>query len=82
MNDPYEVLDVSPTATQAEIAHAYRHQMRGHHPDLRVIERSPGADERLLQIVDAYALLRDPRRRSEYDRSTDRWAKTVGPEFC
>lgn len=70
MTDPYEVLGVSPTATRAEITHAYRHQMRRQYPDLRVIERSEGADERLLQIVAAYALLRDPRRRSEYDRNT------------
>ena len=31
--DPYLVLGVSPTATQAEITHAYRDRLRAHHPD-------------------------------------------------
>ena len=33
--DPYLVLGVSPTATQAEITHAYRTRLRAHHPDTR-----------------------------------------------
>ncbi len=31
-SDPYLVLGVSPTATQAEITHAYRTRLRAHHP--------------------------------------------------
>lgn len=68
MIDPYAVLAVSPTATQADITHAYRRQLRAHHPDLQPTT-NPGADERLRQILAAYALLRDPRRRAEYDRA-------------
>lgn len=66
MIDPYEVLGVSPAAPQAEITHAYREQLRACHPDLRPTVNS-GADERLRLILDAYALLRDPRRRADYD---------------
>jgi len=33
--DPYLVLGVSPTATQAQITHAYRTRLRAHHPDTR-----------------------------------------------
>ena len=33
--DPYLVLGVSPTATQADITHAYRTRLRAHHPDTR-----------------------------------------------
>ena len=33
--DPYLVLGVSPTATAAEITHAYRTRLRAHHPDTR-----------------------------------------------
>ena len=33
--DPYLVLGVLPTATQAEITHAYRTRLRAHHPDTR-----------------------------------------------
>jgi curved DNA-binding protein CbpA len=31
--DPYLVLGVAPTATQAEITHAYRTHLRAHHPE-------------------------------------------------
>ena len=39
--DPYLVLGVSPTATQAEITHAYRTRLRAHHPDTRHTPSSP-----------------------------------------
>ena len=69
-NDPYLVLGVSATATQAEIAHAYRHRLRAHHPDTRHTTPSHEGDEHLRQALDAYALLRDPARRADYDRAT------------
>jgi len=69
MTDPYSVLGVSPTATQAEITHAYRRHLRDHHPDIRSRESNSEADERLRQVLEAYALLRDPRRRAAYDRA-------------
>ena len=69
MTDPYSVLGVSPTATQAEITHAYRRHLRDHHPDIRSRESNSEADERLRQVLEAYALLRDPHRRAAYDRA-------------
>ena len=68
--DPYLVLGVSPTATQAEITHAYRDRLRAHHPDTRHPPASKTADDDLRQVVAAYALLRDPARRADYDRAT------------
>ena len=68
--DPYLVLGVSPTATQAEITHAYRDRLRAHHPDTRHPPASKTADDDLRQVVAAYALLRDPARRADYDRTT------------
>jgi curved DNA-binding protein CbpA len=68
MTDPYSVLGVSPTATHAEITHAYRRRLREHHPDLRSRESNSEADERLRQILAAYALLRDSDRRAAYNR--------------
>jgi curved DNA-binding protein CbpA len=68
--DPYLVLGVSPTATQAEITHAYRTRLRAHHPDTRHTPSSQTADEHLRQLLAAYALLRDPTRRADYDRAT------------
>ncbi len=68
--DPYLVLGLSPTATQAEITHAYRTRLRAHHPDTRRPPASRTADDDLRQVLAAYALLRDPARRAEYDRTT------------
>lgn len=69
MFDPYAVLDVPPTATQTDITHAYRSHLRTHHPDTRPSAPNCAADERLRQILAAYALLRDPTRRADYDRT-------------
>jgi len=68
--DPYLVLGVSPTATQADITHAYRTRLRAHHPDTRHTPPSQTADDDLRQVLAAYALLRDPARRADYDRAT------------
>ena len=70
--DPYLVLGVSPTATQAEITHAYRTRLRAHHPDTRHPPPSQTDDDDLRQVLAAYALLRDPARRADYDRATAR----------
>lgn len=69
MTDPYAVLGVTPGATQPEITHAYRRQLRDYHPDIRATAPSSSADERLRQILAAYALLRDPAKRAAYDRA-------------
>jgi DnaJ-class molecular chaperone len=69
MTDPYTVLGVPADATQADIAHAYRCRLRDHHPDLQPHQTQRGNGEQLRRIVAAYALLRDPRRRAEYDRA-------------
>ena len=68
--DPYLVLGVSSTATQAEITHAYRTRLRAHHPDTRHKPPSQTSDDNLRQVLAAYALLRDPVRRADYDRAT------------
>lgn len=68
--DPYRVLGVSPAATQDEITHAYRIRLRAHHPDTRQTPSGHIADEHLQQLLAAYAQLRDPARRAEYDRAT------------
>jgi curved DNA-binding protein CbpA len=86
--DAYAVLGVAPTASQAEITHAYRRQLRALHPDTRSSAGEAAADERLQQVVAAYTLLRDPARRAEYDRDAgirrERGAsrtRTTGPAY-
>ncbi len=68
--DLYAVLGVPGSAGQAEITAAFRRKLREHHPDLRSpdVPFGPDPDEQLRRIVAAYAVLRDPHRRAEYDR--------------
>lgn len=63
---PYEILEVSPKASDAVIRAAYRCLVQQFHPD-----KNPGdaaAGERLCLINQAYALLADPLRRARYDQ--------------
>lgn len=54
--DPYQVLGVSPVASQDEIRRAYRELVRRHHPDLhaRTPKSFAEAEERMKQINAAY----------------------------
>ena len=68
--DPYKILKISRDAPDEVIRAAYKVLASKYHPD-----KNPGdeASARMMQhINDAYALLSNPIRRSEYDRkSTD-----------
>jgi curved DNA-binding protein CbpA len=84
--DYYNVLRVKPAASQQEISRAYRVLMRALHPDLdrgaTDGAKAGGARSRgeLLQIMQAFAVLRDPARRAAYDRSrTATSAQDDGP---
>lgn len=71
--DPYAILEVSPSATPAEITHAYRQKLRSQHPDTRTApgtDSETAADNELRQVLAAYAVLRDPARRAAYDHTT------------
>ncbi|MCS6827471.1 MAG: DnaJ domain-containing protein [Caldilinea sp.] len=60
----YQILQVAPDATQAEIAAAYRRLARQVHPDLNP---SPAAHRRMQELNEAYNTLRHPDRRRRYD---------------
>ena len=63
--DYYATLGVSKDASQEEIKKAYRRLAKQYHPDAnRGDERS---EEKFKDIGEAYELLSDPEKRSEYD---------------
>ncbi|MDR7421947.1 MAG: molecular chaperone DnaJ [Armatimonadota bacterium] len=64
--DLYEVLGVDRRATQEEIKQAFRRLAREAHPDVR--RDDPHATERFKEINEAYQVLSDPAKRSQYDR--------------
>jgi len=71
--DLYAILGVRPSATPAEISHAYRALLRRHHPDTRTTDdetQDATSDTTLQQVLAAYTVLRDPARRADYDRET------------
>ena len=53
MNDPYQVLGVSPSASDDEVKAAYRALAKKYHPDRN--NGSPEAEKKMMQINDAYA---------------------------
>src|SRR5476649_2550668 len=64
--DYYEILSVTKTASEEEIKKAYRKVAMQYHPD-----RNPGdkaAEEKFKEAAEAYEILSDTDKRSQYDR--------------
>jgi len=74
----YELLEVSPNASTADIQRAYKKKALQHHPDKNP-ERVAEATELFKRIAEAYACLRDPSKRSRYNRElASRGGKSPG----
>src|SRR5918999_1502941 len=66
MADFYETLGVSRTASDDEIKKAYRKLAMQFHPDRN--NGSKEAEEKFKEITEAYDVLRNPEKRSMYER--------------
>ncbi|MGE4350700.1 MAG: DnaJ C-terminal domain-containing protein [Bdellovibrionales bacterium] len=66
MSNPYSLLGVAPTSTDAEIKSAYRKLAKKYHPDM-----NPGRkdiEQKFKEITAAYDLLSDKTKRARFDR--------------
>jgi len=61
----YKVLGVEPTATQAEIKHAYFELSKKYHPDKM---KSSPTEDRMKVVTEAYSSLKSEKSRKEYDQ--------------
>lgn len=64
--DYYDILGVDRKATVAELKKAYRKLARKYHPDLNPGDKS--AEAKFKEIQEAYAVLSDPKKKSQYDQ--------------
>jgi curved DNA-binding protein CbpA len=64
--DPYEVLQVLPTAEQEVLHAAFRALAMKYHPDR---DASVRAARRMMELNQAYAMVREPELRAQVDRA-------------
>lgn len=69
MRNYYQILQVDPRAEPEVIEAAYRRLMRKYHPDVLSAEdrEREETQRRVRELNEAYEVLRDPQKRSEYD---------------
>jgi hypothetical protein len=80
--DPYAVLGLARTATEAEIRAAYLELVARYHPDKHTGNPLEGlAAEKMAEINRAYEILSDPQRRAAYDRGADGFRVASGPAW-
>jgi molecular chaperone DnaJ len=76
--DYYETLGVSKTASDSEIKAAYRKLAKQYHPDM-----NPGdkvSEEKFKGVQEAYDILGDEKKRSQYDAMREGGFGRFGPE--
>jgi len=66
--DYYRILEIREGATAEELRDAYRRLAKRYHPDAHP-EEALYAERRFREVSEAYAVLRDPARRRQYDIS-------------
>jgi len=65
MKDPYEILGVPKTASEADVKKAFRTLAKKHHPDKHAGDAA--AQKRFQEISGAYDILGDKEKRAQFD---------------
>ncbi|XP_067096539.1 dnaJ homolog subfamily C member 16 [Osmerus mordax] len=63
--DPYKILGVTRTASQAEIKKVYKRLAKEWHPDKN---KNPDAEDMFIKITKSYEILSNEEKRANYDR--------------
>ncbi len=66
--NPFEILDISPSASSEEIRSAYHRLAKQWHPDRFTGAEKEAAEQRFRQLAEAFSLLKDPQKREEFQR--------------
>jgi curved DNA-binding protein len=69
--DYYKALDITKSATEAEIKKAYRKLARKYHPDLNPNDKE--AEKKFKEINEANEVLSNPENRKKYDKYGKDW---------
>jgi tetratricopeptide (TPR) repeat protein len=69
MQDYYQILGISPNATSGQVKIAYRRLVFQYHPDRNPHDQL--AQQRFVEIVEAYSVLSNTVKRSKYDNGID-----------
>ena len=77
--DYYEVLSVNRDADEEEIKKAYRKLAIQFHPDKNPDNKA--AEDKFREATEAYEILRDPKKRQQYDRFGHAGLEGMGSDF-
>ena len=66
MRNPYDILGVPRTASEAEIKKAFRKLAKSYHPDRNADD--PKAKDKFAEVNSAYEILGDAQKRGQFDR--------------
>jgi len=68
--DYYKTLGIKRDASQSDIKKAYRRLARKYHPD---VSKESDAEDHFKEVGEAYAVLKDPEKRTAYDQLGSQW---------
>ena len=69
MKNYYEMLEIDKNASDEIIKVAYKALVKKYHPDLKEGASKINAEEKIKQINEAYDILSNPEKKSEYDQN-------------